>query len=508
MLSEPVKAAAHEAAQKYAQNKCLTLVSSVRVEDDGDSASSSFKRDGSLPGAQKQEEGSESDGGDDSIFDETTDFGIDKNIARAALTALGPEGMFFASGEAAKASKPGTRKKKALEEMDEDERLLASEDAKKLTPRQRRQLRNRVSARHFRLRRKEYISHLESLVVNLTAKINRLDKALKESQDSNENLASSIGPDQSYPSLDTTTTLPSNANSVTAVFSSSEVAQGVSATEASSPAVFATNFSVTTQQYYGRTMQREQYSHQGSIAPLPPHVNIPSPEEVPGQPVPLMSASVASQGQVAFQQHLTPSPPSMSPPTNNLHDQMHQPSSKAFKNGKLTTQREAAESIRMKTNVANLLPVYPDITPMPATTQSFMPSNFGVEPAFYPYNDGGLDMQMDFQNYSQVPLDNSQVWGLDNGGSDGVIRVPNAQIYKSIVPSLEQQLAKSGFNADKPDEVSSDSESENVDDVPSLTGEKEDESRPALQARDSVLSNLAADAILKSLDFQKSRLNV
>ncbi|KAK9465546.1 hypothetical protein V1512DRAFT_265726 [Lipomyces arxii] len=48
--------------------------------------------------------------------------------------------------------------------VDDDERLLASEEGKKLSSKERRQLRNKVSARNFRLRRKEYISHLEDLI--------------------------------------------------------------------------------------------------------------------------------------------------------------------------------------------------------------------------------------------------------------------------------------------------------------------------------------------------------
>jgi hypothetical protein len=54
------------------------------------------------------------------------------------------------------------RSRKEEEEMDEDERLLASEEGKKLSSKERRQLRNKVSARAFRSRRKEYISQLES----------------------------------------------------------------------------------------------------------------------------------------------------------------------------------------------------------------------------------------------------------------------------------------------------------------------------------------------------------
>ncbi|KIH90760.1 bzip transcription factor [Sporothrix brasiliensis 5110] len=55
-----------------------------------------------------------------------------------------------------------SRLKKDEEDMDEDERLLASEEGKKLSSKERRQLRNKVSARAFRSRRKEYISQLEA----------------------------------------------------------------------------------------------------------------------------------------------------------------------------------------------------------------------------------------------------------------------------------------------------------------------------------------------------------
>ncbi|CAK7262492.1 hypothetical protein SEPCBS57363_000081 [Sporothrix epigloea] len=54
------------------------------------------------------------------------------------------------------------RIKKDEDDMDDDERLLASEEGKKLTSKERRQLRNKVSARAFRSRRKEYISQLEA----------------------------------------------------------------------------------------------------------------------------------------------------------------------------------------------------------------------------------------------------------------------------------------------------------------------------------------------------------
>ncbi|KAM3460335.1 hypothetical protein BBAD15_g8325 [Beauveria bassiana D1-5] len=67
-----------------------------------------------------------------------------------------------ASGDSQSGSLSMPRSKKSEEDMDEDERLLASEEGKKLTSKERRQLRNKVSARAFRSRRKEYISQLES----------------------------------------------------------------------------------------------------------------------------------------------------------------------------------------------------------------------------------------------------------------------------------------------------------------------------------------------------------
>ncbi|EPE07656.1 bzip transcription factor [Ophiostoma piceae UAMH 11346] len=55
-----------------------------------------------------------------------------------------------------------SRPKKDEDDMDDDERLLASEEGKRLTSKERRQLRNKVSARAFRSRRKEYITQLEA----------------------------------------------------------------------------------------------------------------------------------------------------------------------------------------------------------------------------------------------------------------------------------------------------------------------------------------------------------
>ena len=61
------------------------------------------------------------------------------------------------------------RMRKEEEDMDEDERLLASEEGKKLSSKERRQLRNKVAARAFRSRRKGMCSRFtfkESLLTS------------------------------------------------------------------------------------------------------------------------------------------------------------------------------------------------------------------------------------------------------------------------------------------------------------------------------------------------------
>ncbi|KAK4235687.1 hypothetical protein C8A03DRAFT_17608 [Achaetomium macrosporum] len=66
--------------------------------------------------------------------------------------------------------------KKAFEEMDDDEKLLASESGKQLPTGRRRQIRNKVSARHFRERRKKYMEALEQELIK-QANENALHKA-------------------------------------------------------------------------------------------------------------------------------------------------------------------------------------------------------------------------------------------------------------------------------------------------------------------------------------------
>ncbi|KAI1323483.1 hypothetical protein F5Y16DRAFT_383679 [Xylariaceae sp. FL0255] len=81
-----------------------------------------------------------------------------------------------------------SRPKKEEDDMDEDERLLASEEGKKLSSKERRQLRNKVSARAFRSRRKEYIGQLESEIATKVTENSTLRAENRALQDENRRL--------------------------------------------------------------------------------------------------------------------------------------------------------------------------------------------------------------------------------------------------------------------------------------------------------------------------------
>lgn len=92
-----------------------------------------------------------------------TDPMVEQRISR--LLSQMRQGSIASSEDDATAGTNGVlphiaRLRKEEEDMDEDERLLASEEGKKLSSKERRQLRNKVSARAFRSRRKGNRSHI------------------------------------------------------------------------------------------------------------------------------------------------------------------------------------------------------------------------------------------------------------------------------------------------------------------------------------------------------------
>ncbi|KAA8896464.1 hypothetical protein FN846DRAFT_893299 [Sphaerosporella brunnea] len=93
------------------------------------------------------------------------------------------------------------RMKKEEEDMDEDERLLASEEGKKLSSKERRQLRNKVSARAFRSRRKEYISQLEAEVAKKTQEAELAKDAARRLEEENTKLKAFAESLMKYPAF-------------------------------------------------------------------------------------------------------------------------------------------------------------------------------------------------------------------------------------------------------------------------------------------------------------------
>lgn len=96
-------------------------------------------------------------------------------IVEAKITQLLNSMRAKPAGENGQSMQPHNmpRPKKDEDDMDEDERLLASEEGKKLSSKERRQLRNKVSARAFRSRRKgelflSYVSEFYSSGLMLT----------------------------------------------------------------------------------------------------------------------------------------------------------------------------------------------------------------------------------------------------------------------------------------------------------------------------------------------------
>ncbi|KAK1834544.1 hypothetical protein QBC39DRAFT_369048 [Podospora conica] len=100
---------------------------------------------------------------------------LQEHFALQSFTAAAsPSGDEGGANDGSQAN--GSRTQKSLEEMDEDERLLNSEEGKKLSSKERRQLRNKVSARHFRARRKSNTAQIQNNEDLIRQKNNDLDR--------------------------------------------------------------------------------------------------------------------------------------------------------------------------------------------------------------------------------------------------------------------------------------------------------------------------------------------
>ncbi|KAI0182076.1 hypothetical protein GGR52DRAFT_568280 [Hypoxylon sp. FL1284] len=124
---------------------------------------------------------------------------VEQKISQLLSDMRASAGVNSANEDAPMLQLPRTKKEE--DEMDEDERLLASEEGKKLSSKERRQLRNKVSARAFRSRRKEYIGQLETEIANRVseaADLRAANRALVEENRRLSNLTRTLLSSQSF----------------------------------------------------------------------------------------------------------------------------------------------------------------------------------------------------------------------------------------------------------------------------------------------------------------------
>ncbi|KAI9481538.1 MAG: hypothetical protein EXX96DRAFT_567089 [Benjaminiella poitrasii] len=105
-----------------------------------------------------------------------------------------PENVSATSDKEKKTNKSNSTRRESLSSMPEESISLEAYaeadgiDLKKLTPKERRQLRNKISARNFRVRRKEYISTLEGQVNDHKMQAEALREKLMKVEDENKKL--------------------------------------------------------------------------------------------------------------------------------------------------------------------------------------------------------------------------------------------------------------------------------------------------------------------------------
>lgn len=439
--------------------------------------------------------GSSSDGTDEGGKEEnTTDYGYNYKITTSAVNALGPDGVALANefglvpveGNSSQ-FRPAFdkivsgRRNKDPKEMDKDERLLASEEAKKLTSQQRRQLRNRVSARHFRLRRKEYISHLETLVSSMTGKIAKMEKEIKEAKKNQELLTLIISQNPHIARQLLVQQLPDASSFHT---SNAESASNV-ATEAQIPVLEASSTSTTT----SPPIPTPSATLNGNFDFLSSQPTKGISTSMTDNTYQLnFTADVLNEQTNANAQFNRTAPFNLNLNTsvnsnigmewnkqNNHHitDQQLQTQSQQSQ----TQQHAMIDSIRMKPSIVNLLPTYAQVPQTSYPNQIKLPSYSNEKPVVPQSTmfdssvlNFGWNEKSDFNLMTTQPsisaiaitsdesnamesIANNQFTSSDqrftdnssdqqyDANSSGYMRI-NQHIYPSAIPDLEKQLEK------------------------------------------------------------------
>lgn len=320
--------------------------------------------------------------------------------------------------------------KKELSEMDEDELMLTSDKGKQLTAKERRQLRNRVSARQFRLRRKEYITHLEGLVGDMTNKVRDLNKSMRSLRDENQSLkekvailegrspplrmtpgseTSQLGPDLSPAALS-----PSHpgyqGGSSTKHLTTGSVSSGSMVSPEGMPALIVTpgNAPATQQQPAGDMMLHD-------LAPTNPPQELRSPQPVTGVHQGYSSGSNVAPNVVSHGSHRP------SQPISNIGNPQHHPQHNNFGNPYANNGGNDG-GVRMSPNVANLLPQY----------------NWSYDwPLAYDNSQLGHDSHYNHQQSHQPGQPQPQ---QQQQQQQPILGAPSTSIYRSFLPEIEKPV--------------------------------------------------------------------
>ncbi|RUS19653.1 hypothetical protein BC937DRAFT_87154 [Endogone sp. FLAS-F59071] len=112
----------------------------------------------------------------------------------AAVAVLAASSQQQIAKPAQQAAKAPSRTQRASSMDSDDEPILITDpaDLKKMTSKERRQLRNKISARNFRVRRKEYISTLEAQVQQHQDEANQLRERMTVLEEENRQLREEV----------------------------------------------------------------------------------------------------------------------------------------------------------------------------------------------------------------------------------------------------------------------------------------------------------------------------
>uniref|UniRef100_A0A060T750 ARAD1D00660p n=1 Tax=Blastobotrys adeninivorans TaxID=409370 RepID=A0A060T750_BLAAD len=370
--------------------------------------------------------------------------------------------------------------KKELSEMDEDELMLTSDKGKQLTAKERRQLRNRVSARQFRLRRKEYITHLEGLVGDMTNKVRDLNKSVRSLRDENQSLKEKVAmlegrspPPRMTPGSETSqlgqdlspaALSPSSNNKH---LTTGSVSSGSMVSPEGMPALIVTpGDAPATQQQPAGDMMFHDFTHTN------PPQQLRNPQSVVSTHQGYNSGSNVPPTIVSHGSHRPPQAM-----LNNGNPQHHQLEYPYANNG------GNDGGVRMSPNVANLLPQYNWSYDWPLAYDN---ANDRSQLA----HDHHYQHQQAQQSGQQQPQQSLQ-YQQQQERQQPILGAPSTSIYRSFLPEIEKPVEDNATREQDSDGTTTASEEQQADNtVSDSVTQNETRLRLALEAAENMFRQL------------------